>query len=165
MSAGPVIKRFALFLLIGLVFGSVLAQIPFMLLPHLTRPPQQVTLVIPLGTAQRVAQGQQPPTIPENMVFVVGDTLVVKNEDTVQHQLGPLFIPSGASASLSLDTQQKYQYECSFEPTKYLGLDVTEPLTLSTRLGAILFGGLPTGILLAVYSLIIWPAKKKEIAA
>src|SRR5574337_618343 len=123
MSTAAVIKRFVLFLLIGLAFGSVLAQIPFMLLPHLTRPPQQVTLVIPPGTAQRVAEGQQPPSIPENIVFVVGDTLVVKNEDSVQHQLGPLFIPSGSSASLPLDTEQKYQFECSFEPTKYLGLD------------------------------------------
>ncbi len=162
MSKSFIIKRFLLFLAIGLVFGSVLAEIPFMFLPHVTRPPEQITLVIPAGTAQQVADGEQPPSIPANMVFVVGDTLVVKNEDSVQHELGPLFIPPGTSASLPLNVSQKYAFQCSFIPTKVLGLDVTEPLDLGTRLSAILFGGLPMGILLAVFSFVLWPAKKKQ---
>ena len=37
------------------------------------------------------------------MSFVVGDTLVVKNEDSVEHQLGPLWIPAGSSASMPLN--------------------------------------------------------------
>ncbi len=165
MSRQLVIKRFLLFLFIGLVFGSLLAEIPFFFLPHVTRPPQQIVLVIPPGTAQEIAQGQQPPSIPQNMVFVVGDTLVVKNQDSVQHQLGPLFIPPGASASLALTSQQKYEYQCSFVPTKYFGLDVTEPLTLGVRLTAILFGGVPMGLMLAIYSLVMWPEKKKAASA
>jgi hypothetical protein len=160
-----IIKRFLLFLVAGLVFGSLLAEIPFMFLPHLTRPPQQVTLVIPPGTAQEVARGEQPPSIPANMVFVVGDTLVVKNEDSVQHELGPLFIPPGASASLPLNVSQKYAFECSFVSTKVFGIDVTQALDTGTRLSAILFGGLPMGMLLAVFSFVLWPVKKKEAGA
>jgi hypothetical protein len=165
MFFNPVVKRFFIFLVIGLVFGTLLAEIPFMLLPHVTRSPQKVILIIPAGTAQRVASGEQPPSIPQNMIFVVGDTLVVQNEDSVQHQLGPLFIPPGSSASLPLNTAQKYAFQCSFATTKILGLDVTEPLDAGTRLAAILLGGLPMGMLLAVYSLVMWPAKKKESAA
>ena len=164
MLKNPLIQRFLLFLFGGLVFGSLLAEIPFLLMPHITRSPEQIMLVIPPGTAQRVALGEQPPAIPQGMVFVVGDTLVVKNEDSAQHELGPLFIPPGSSASLALNTQEDYQFQCSFTPTKYFGLNVTEPLTLSTRLTAILLGGLPMGMLLAVYSLVMWPAKKKELS-
>ena len=136
-----------------------------MFLPHVTRPPQHVTLVIPPGTAQEVARGKQPPSIPANMVFVVGDTLVVKNEDSVEHVLGPLFIPPGSSASLPLNVSQKYAFQCSFIPTKVFGIDVTEALDIGTRLSAILFGGLPMGMLLAVFSFVLWPVKKKETSA
>jgi len=95
------------------------------------------------------------------MKFVVGDTLVVRNEDITTHQLGPLVVPPGSSASLVLDQEQNYAFQCSFQPTKYLGLDVQEPLTITTRLTGVLFGGLPMGALMAVYSLVAWPIKKE----
>ncbi len=62
----------------------------FYFLKETARPPQEIVLTIPSGTADQVARGEQPPSIPENMVFVVGDTLVVKNDDTVDHKLGPV---------------------------------------------------------------------------
>lgn len=164
MLENAVLKRFLLFLVAGLVFGSLLAEIPFVLMPHSTRSPQQILLVIPAGTAEQVARGQQPPAIPQGMVFVVGDTLRVRNDDSIEHQLGPLFIPPGSSASLALETQENYQFQCSFTQSKYFGLNVTEPLTMSTRLTAILLGGLPMGMLLAVYSLVMWPARKKAVS-
>ena len=95
------------------------------------------------------------------MAFVVGDTLVVKNDDSSDHELGPLWIPAGTSASLSLDSVQSYAYACSFQPGKYFGLDVHEALTLGTRLYGILYSGLPLGLLIALYALIM-PVKKKE---
>jgi len=100
-------------------------------------------------------RGEQPPSIPENMIFVVGDTLVVKNEDAVDHKLGQLWIPANTSASLALDQEESLAFECSFQPGNYFGLDVQEPLTLSTRIYGILFSGLPMGFLIAVYSVII----------
>jgi hypothetical protein len=97
------------------------------------------------------------------MKFVVGDTLIVQNEDKVDHQLGPLWIPASTSARLSLDQVESLSYECSFQPGKYLGLDVNEPLTLGTRIYGILYIALPMAILFALYSLAI-PAKNKENA-
>ena len=94
------------------------------------------------------------------MTFVVGDTLLVKNDDAVDHQLGPLWIPAGSSASLALDAVQSYAYACSFQPAKVFGLDVREALTLGTRINGILYSGLPLGGLMALYSLIL-PVKKK----
>ena len=156
-----IIKRILVSLLIGLVMGAAISELSFIFLRETTRPPQVIELVIPEGTAERVARGESPPTIPDSMTFVVGDTLLVKNDDLADHELGPLWIPAGSSATLSLDAVQSYAYACSFQPGKYFGLDVREALTLGTRLSGILYSGLPLGGLIALYALIM-PVKNKN---
>lgn len=155
------IKRIFISLLLGLLLGVAIGEIPFIFLRETARPPQEVILTIPAGTAEQVSRGEQPPSLPENMVFVVGDTLVVENEDTVDHKLGPIWIPANSSARLSLDQQENLAFECTFQPGSYFGLDVREPLTFFTRIYGILFAGIPMSILIALYSFIM-PAKKKE---
>jgi len=128
------------------------------------RAPQQVELLIPSGTAERVSRGETVPSIPEEMVFIVGDVLVVKNEDTVNHQLGPLWIPANSSASLALDNANRYVESCSFQPTQYLGLDVRQATTLGTRLQALIVAGPGTIIFLFIYSLALFPLDKEKKA-
>lgn len=161
MSRNLVIKRIAVSLLAGLFLGLLISEIPFLFLQETARPPQEITLVIPQGTAEQVARGEQPPTIPENMSFVVGDTLVIRNEDSVDHKLGQLWIPANASAQLSLDQEESFAYECSFQPGNYFGLDVNQPLTLGTRIYGILYVGIPLGVLISLYILVM-PVKNKE---
>jgi len=161
MFRNQTVKRILICFLIGLVLSVVITEVPFIFLRETARPPKEITLVIPNGTAKEVASGEQPPGIPDNMKFVVGDTLIVQNQDTVDHQLGPLWIPANSSAQLSLDQVESLAYECSFQPTKILGLDVNEPLTLATRFFGIIYIALPLGILFSLYSLAM-PSKKKE---
>ena len=156
-----IVKKVLISLLVGLLFGIALNEIAFVLLHETSRAPKVIEMVIPNGTAERVARGETPPTIPNSMYFVVGDTLVVKNNDTVNHELGPLWIPAGSSASLSLDDAQSYAFSCSFQPRQTFGLNVQEALTTTTRLYGLLLSGVPAGILLALYTLVM-PAKKKE---
>lgn len=156
-----VAKRLLISLLAGLLLGAAIGEIPFLFLRETARAPQEIVLTIPSGTAEQVSRGEQPPSIPQNMVFVVGDTLVVNNQDTVDHKLGPLWIPANSSAQLSLNEEENFAYECTFQAGSYFGLDVREPLTLSTRLYGITYAGLPIAILIALYSLII-PVKKRE---
>ncbi len=156
-----IFKRILISLLIGIAVGAALSEITFFFLRETARAPKAIVLTIPAGTAEQVARGEQPPTLPENMIFVVGDLLIVKNEDTVDHQMGPLWIPAGASAHLALSTEENLAYECSFQTSKYIGLDVREPVTFGTRLYGILFAGLPLGVLIAIYSFIM-PSQKKE---
>jgi hypothetical protein len=157
------IKRVAISLLLGLMAGVAITEIPIFLFNEPERAPKEIVIVVPKGTAEQVARGEQPPSIPQTMTFVVGDTLTVKNEDTVDHKLGPLRIAPGESASLLLDRAESLVYECSFQPGNYFGMDILGPLTLSAHLSSILGTGLPLGILLAVYSFAL-PAKKKEHA-
>jgi hypothetical protein len=148
-------------MLIGLLIGAAINEVSFLFLRDTARAPKVIELVIPAGTAEKVARGESPPAIPTSMTFVVGDTLTVKNNDTANHELGPLWIPAGTSASLPLDAAESYAYSCSFQPGKYFGLDVHEALTVGTRLYGILYAGLPLGIIIAVYTLVM-PAKKTQ---
>jgi hypothetical protein len=163
MSRNQILKRIGLSLLVGVLLGVVITEIPFLFLQETARPPQEVTLVVPAGTAEQVARGEQPPAIPENMSFVVGDTLIIKNEDSVDHKLGQLWIPANTSAQLSLSEEESFAFECSFQPDNYFGLDVNPPLTIGTRIYGVLYVGIPLGILISLYTLIM-PVKKRENA-
>lgn len=126
------------------------------------RPPTVVELVIPDGTAAQVAAGRAVPAIPAEMSFVTGDTLVVRNEDSADHQLGPLWIPARSRAALALNQAQDSDYTCSFQTSRVMGLDVRAPTTWRTRLVAVLLTAPPTATFFFVYSLAIWPLKPRR---
>jgi hypothetical protein len=87
----------------------------------------------------------------------------MKNEDSVDHKLGQLWIPANSSAQLALEQEASLAFECTFQPGNYFGLDVHEPLTMGTRIFGILYAGLPMAVLIALYSF-IFPVKKTENA-
>lgn len=155
-----ILRRVVLWLIIGIVIAIILNEGSFFFLrSEAGRPPRAIELVIPLGTAERMAKGESSPELPADMVFVIGDTLVIRNEDVTDHRLGPLFVPAGTSASMKLDRAENFIFECSFQPSNYFGLDVREPVTWETRIYGILFAGVPLGLLLSLYSFLIWPLK------
>ena len=84
------------------------------------------------------------------------------NLDSITHNLGPLIIPAGSSASMKLEQSGNLDYTCSFQPSQYYGLDIQPALTISTRLQASLVAGIPLGILLGVYSLVLIPLKPEK---
>jgi hypothetical protein len=148
-------------MVVGVIFAGLVSEVAFRGLNNTSsRAPQTVQLVIPAGTSEKVASGQV--DLAQGMVFVVGDTLVLSNQDTVAHTLGPLFVPPGSSARMLLDKPENLAFACSFNSSKYFGLDVREALTLSTRLSGILLAGIPMGLLFSVYSVIVWPLKSKK---
>lgn len=156
--------RMAVGVLVGVAFAWVISEFSFLFLDNkqtLQREPQEVELIIPYGTARLIEDGQASPSLPANMVFVVGDVLIVKNEDTTAHQVGPLWVPPNTSGVLSLDRAENFVYECSFEPSKYLGLDVRDRVTAGTRFQALFSIGFPSGMMLGVYSYLL-PNRKKE---
>jgi hypothetical protein len=166
MPINKVLRIIGISLLGGLVSGILLSEISFYFLKTgETRPPQTILLTIPNGTAARIARGEADPSIPTNMIFVVGDNLLVVNQDIVPHTLGPLYIPTQSSASMNLNMVQEYAFACSFTPSKYIGLSVQSPLDIWTRLFGIVEAGLPMGILIGLFSLIADPSNRKAAAA
>ena len=93
---------------------------------------------------------------------MLGDTLQVTNEDSVTQTLGPLVIPPGSTATMKLDEVGDIRYTCSFQPTQFYGITVQEGLSVGMRIEAALLAGLPLGMLLGIYSLMIKPLKPQE---
>jgi hypothetical protein len=152
-------------ILIGLVFGWVISETSFQSLREgVDRPAKTIEIVIPAGTAEQIGAGKSVNAIPENLVIAEGDTLLVKNQDSVSHQLGPTWIPANSSSSLLLNRVDRYIYACSFQSSQFVGLTVQPRTTLSVRITGILLAGLPTGVMVALYSLIIFPLKPKNQA-
>lgn len=161
----PVLRRLLILSLISIVAVLLVSELSYRLLREdSSHAPKTISLVIPNGTAAKVAEGQSEPSIPEDMVFVVGDTLSVENKDVVDHQLGPLWIPAGKTASLLMGEVSNYAYSCSFRPSQYLGIIVRDPVTWSSRMGAVAVSAPPTIVFLLVYSLVARPIKPVGIS-
>lgn len=159
----PYLKRFGLVFLLATIFVALFNEVMYLFQrDERDRPPQTLELVIPQGTAEQIAQGAEDVTIPDGMTFVVGDVLLVRNEDVVDHQLGPLWIPAGHSASMRFDTSDKIAYQCSFVVGNYFGVDVLKPTTWSSRLIALAMAAPTLAMLLFVYSLAVKPVKPTE---
>jgi hypothetical protein len=149
-------------LLISSIFAFVVSEVSYQLVKDRSeRPPQTVEILIPAGTAERIANGEEGPTLPA-MRFVEGDTLLVRNLDEVSHQLGPLWVLPGSSSRLTLDRPSQYTMECSFQQSRSLGIDVLPRAKTSDRIFGIISVGFPTWILLWLYSLVAKPLPGSE---
>lgn len=159
------LHRFLLVVALSVLVAWLISEFGLLLQQdqNTARPPQQIELIIPAGTAEKVAAGEPAPGIPNEMTFVLGDVLVVRNEDSQTHTLGPLLVPAGASASLPLNEEDNFSMTCSFNATSYMGLTVRPPTTLRTRIVGITFAAVPTAAMLFVYSLLVFPLKPKAV--
>ena len=159
----PLAMRIAIILIVSIVAVAGINEGAYLLLKDRgDRAPQTVELVIPEGTAERVAAGEETPSIPDEMVFVVGDVLQVGNQDSVDHQLGPIWVPAGSSGSIVLEQADKFAYQCSFQTSRYLGLDVRVGTTAKSRIQALLLAAPPTAVFLFIYSLLVFPIKENQ---
>jgi len=156
-------KRFLITLFSALLFVGIINEGTHLLLKEKTdRPPETVEIFIPAGTAERVEAGEADPTIPSELTFVIGDTLRVINQDDVPHELGPLWIPIGSSASLLMENANKYTLGCTFQPSRYLDFDVRSRTTAISRLQAFGLATPPTAMFFFLYSLLVFPLKDKR---
>jgi hypothetical protein len=154
------LKRLLILLAISSVLVITVSELAYRLMKEPgARAPGTVELVIPAGTAGRVAAGEAPPGIPQDLVFIVGDTLVVKNEDAVPHQLDLLFIPPGASASMKLGHADNFTFTCSFQVSHYYDLTVRQATTWVSRLQALWYAVPVTTMFLLSYSFIFKPLR------
>jgi hypothetical protein len=162
----PYLNRLVIVLIISLIFAVGFNEISFLLQKDkYDRAPETVTLVIPQGTAAQVQAGEDVPSIPSEMVFVLGDVLSVRNEDDVSHQLGPIWVPPGTTGSLVMEQAQNIVLSCSFATSRYLGLDVRQPTTMGIRLIGLGISVPTMAALIFIYSLLVYPIKTKTSAS
>lgn len=156
--AKAVLRRLLLSIGIALLLGVIVSEGSFYLQrTQMDRMPDQFDLVVPAGTADRIKAGLPVPSLPDNMTFVEGDVILVKNEDAVSHQLGPIWVPAGATGKLTLEKPNSYTLTCSFQPNQRLGLEVRPRLTGAIRFQGLLAVAAPTSVLVMLYLLVMKP--------
>ena len=159
----PYAHRLLIVFLVALVFVGIINEGAHLLLKDKNdRAPEMIEIIIPAGTADEIAAGEAPISLPKELTFVIGDTLRVKNEDHTDHELGPLYVPAGSSASLQMEDANKYTLGCAFTPSKFLNFDVRTRTTAISRLQAFALATPPTAMFFFVYSLLVFPLKQKN---
>ena len=88
------------------------------------REPNESTLVIPEGTWERIAAGENPLQIPPTWTFQAEDRLVLINEDRVGHQLGPFYVPGRETRAFNLQPALGGALLCSLHPDGVITIDV-----------------------------------------
>ncbi|GIU85893.1 MAG: hypothetical protein KatS3mg009_0408 [Acidimicrobiia bacterium] len=82
--------------LVALVLAAVIAVV--LVAADEANDPRRVTVRIPEGTADAVADGREPGVVEERIVLRAGDELELRNDDTRLHVLGPLSVAPGGTA-------------------------------------------------------------------
>jgi len=154
--------RLGITFVISMVFAFVVAEVSYQLVKNREeREPRQIEILIPPGTAETIANGGVGPAMPE-MLFFEGDKIKVRNLDSVSHQLGPMWIPALSSSVLTLDRPSSYSISCTFQASQAVDIEVVARAKTSDRVLGILSIGLPTWMLVWVYTLIGIPASSKN---
>lgn len=151
------LKRLGITFVISMIFAFAVAEISYQMVKNQSeRAPRQIEILIPPGTADQIADGQPGPAMPD-MRFAQGDQILVRNMDSVSHQLGPLWIPANSSSVLTLDRPSSYSLSCTFQASQNLDIEVVARAKASDRVLGILSIGLPTWVLVWLYTLIAIP--------
>ena len=158
-----ILQRVLLSVGIALLLGVIISEGSFFLQrTQLDRMPDQFELLVPAGTAERIQAGLPVPSLPDNMTFVEGDVILVKNEDSVSHQLGPIWVPAGSTGKLTLENPNSYTLTCSFQPSQRLGLEVRPRVTGEIRVQGLLAVAAPTSVSVMLYLLVLKPLPKAD---
>jgi hypothetical protein len=88
------------------------------------REPELHTLVIPDGTAESIAEGENPLQIPANWSFLADDTLRLVNDDSADHWFGSFFAPAMTTRDYTLQPSLGGSVVCSLHPDGAVTIDV-----------------------------------------
>ena len=82
--------------------------------------------VVPLGTAERLAAGEDVVVMPSPVEFRVGDTIRIRNEDVVDQSVGPYQVAAGSEFELTFGAPGRYQGYCPLSEGDSYEIIVTE---------------------------------------
>jgi len=85
---------------------------------------QTTTYVIPAGTSEQLAAGNEIIQFPTELTFTVGDTLVIDNQDDVVHAFGPFTILPHTTLTKRFETARVYKNTCTLHQDRQMTLTV-----------------------------------------
>jgi len=82
--------------------------------------------VIPAGTADRIANGEDVEIVPAELVMSVGQSIRIENHDVVGHIVGVFYVGAGETLTQRFDTAGELSGECSVHPSGSFTLRVID---------------------------------------
>lgn len=83
-------------------------------------------LVIPAGTTDRLRRGETVAVMPDRLEFRVGQTLLIRNDDSHSQSVGPYNVPAGETLGVTYGTPGRFEGECPLSEGGGYEIVVTE---------------------------------------
>jgi hypothetical protein len=87
---------------------------------------EERVVVIPRGTAERIAAGERVELLPADLRFRLRDTLVVVNDDDTTHQVGPFTVAAGQRLEKRFSEAATLEGSCSLHPSGSITIEITD---------------------------------------
>jgi hypothetical protein len=83
--------------------------------PDATSPDR--SFVIPEGTGDRVAAGEDVELVPSPLVLSVGDVVQIRNDDSIGYDVGPFYVGPHETMTQRVASKGSYTSSCGLHPT------------------------------------------------
>ena len=115
----------ALALILGstLVIG-ILSSIALLIYTKDAREPTVHVLDIPLGSYDRILEGENVLDLPSTWAFYAGDAIVLDNKDDVTHTIGTWSVPPNTTRRFGLAPAFGGNFTCSLLPSGTVTIDI-----------------------------------------
>lgn len=87
--------------------------------------PETITYTVPEGTSEKLFFGETVEIMPTEVLLDVGDTLVIRNEDSQTMAVGPFTVRGGETLEQTFSRPQTLVGECSLSGTGEIRLVVS----------------------------------------
>lgn len=98
--------------IVGLVVGVIALVVGMAACGDTDDSPTTQELVVPLGTAEKLANGEAVTVMPTEMQFEVGDTLRIRNEDVAPQAVGPYRVAAGDEFEITFGSPGRFEGVC-----------------------------------------------------
>ena len=114
---------------VALIVGStlvigILSSIALLIYTKDAREPTVHVLDIPLGSYDRILEGENVLDLPSTWAFYVGDAIVLDNKDDVTHTIGTWSVPPNTTRRFGLVPAFGGNFTCSLLPSGTVTIDI-----------------------------------------
>jgi len=99
--------------IVGLVVGIIALVVGMVACGDTDDSPTTQELVVPLGTAEKLENGESVTVMPTEMHFDVGDTLRIRNEDVAPQAVGPYRVAAGDEFEITFGSPGRFEGVCT----------------------------------------------------
>lgn len=102
LGSRPLLRRALLCLGLSLAVAGV-PNLAWLQLKPQTQAPRVIEIDIANGTAAQIAAGVKTPLIPATVGYTPGSSLLIRNSDSVVHQIGSIGIEAGEQKTVAME--------------------------------------------------------------